>query len=57
MGRGKDILLEKAAASNVFDRHYVVEEIAAYGGENVLMLKNVEVLGSTLVGEEQQGFI
>ena len=45
-----------AAGADIFDRHYVVEKIEALGGEIVLTLKEVEVAGSTWIGEEQTFF-
>ena len=55
-GTQKRYISGSAAAEDIFDRHYVVEKIEALGGEIVLTLKEVEVAGSTWVGEEQQGF-
>ena len=55
-GVQKRYISGRAAAADTFDRHYVVEKIEALSGEIVLTVKEVEVAGSTWVGEEQQGF-
>ena len=55
-GTRKKYINGSVAAADIFDRHYVVEKIEALGGEIVLTLKEVEIAGSTWVGEEQQGF-
>ena len=55
-GTRKKYINGSAAAADIFDRHYVVEKIEALGGEIVLTLKEVEVAGSTWIGEEQTFF-
>ena len=55
-GEMRRYLNGSVAASDIFDKHYIVTEISAVGGDIILTLQILSMPDNNWIGEEQQGF-